>query len=206
MSKGVCDMMVQTQSIRDAAATFGGLVRRGLSATREEVMRLRETARAHAVQREALRAAEWKAFEAAIIKCERILEDMLSNYNPEISQAHIDQVAWETPDLVATLLEGEIYRIRGKLRPLMRDAGFPLGTNDISLDNRMDQVWEKAHAAFHRKAFGYLVLPPYFLFQENGTLNYEPIFWEKQYLYEGYVGRVSRHRYSTDRVLAPVTV
>ena len=205
MSWGVCDMTEQIQGIRDAAASFGSRVRRGLSASRVEVMRQREAARTRAAQREALRLAERTAFEDAKVRLDNYLDDMLSDYVPAITQDQINEVTWETPDLVADILEEEIYRIRENLRPVMRKSGFPLETKDARLDEMMDRVWERAHATFHQRAFSHLRLPPYFSFQENGTLNYEPIFWEKQYLYEGYVGRFSRHRYSSDRVLAPVT-
>jgi hypothetical protein len=198
-------MAEQIQGIRNAAATLSGLVRRGLNLTRAEVMRQRETARARAAHREASRAAEWAAFEAAMARFESLLEDMLTNYSPAITQAEINAVTWKIPDLVERILEDEVYRIRSILRPLMRNAGFPLGTRDSVLDEKMDREWERAHASFHSKAFGNLKLPPYFCFQVNGTLNYEPIFWEKQYLYEGYVGKHSGHRYSTERVLAPVS-
>lgn len=198
-------MTEQAQSIKEAAVAFSSMVRRVLIATRAEVLRQREMARARADQREAQQASERQAFETAMVRFENLLIDMLSNYRPTLTQEEVNKVTWETPDPVAGLLEEEIHRIRSILRPLMRDAGFPLGTKNKVLDNQMDGVWERAHAAFHQKAFGHLILPSYFSFQENGTLNYEPIFWEKEFMYEGYVGRYSRHRYSNDRVLAPVS-
>lgn len=197
-------MTDHAQSFKDTAATFGGLIRRGFIFARAEVARQREAARTLAAEQEARRVLEWSDFEVANNRAKRLLQDLLAAYDPKVTQDEINSVTWSIPNLTAEILEGEIYRIHDILRPFMQEAGFPLGTEDKLLDEKMEEVWKRAHTAFHKKAFAHLDLPRFFCFR-NGVLGYEPIRWKKQYLYQGYVGVLSGYRYSTNRVLAPAS-
>jgi hypothetical protein len=197
-------MTDHTQSAKDTAATFGSLIRRGFAFMRAEIVRQREEARTLAAEQEARRDLEWSNFEAANDRAERLLQDLLAAYVPKVTQEGINSITWSVPNLIAEVLEAEIYRIHDILRPFMQEAGFPLGTKDKLLDDKMEEVWKRAHATFHEKAFSHLSFPRYFCFRD-GILGYEPIRWKKQYLYHGYVGVLTGYRYSNNRVLAPVS-
>lgn len=196
-------MADQMPDRRGTATTISDLFRRGFNTAREEIARRRKMTEVATANQVARKKNDRVSFEAANGYAQILLRDLLSDYSPEVTQAEINRVTWEVPNLIAELLEREVYRIHDTLRPFMKQAGYPLDTDDRLLDKEMDKVWAEAHAAFHEKAFAHLDLPRYFCFRD-GILGYEPIRWRKQHLYQGYVGLQSGYRYPSKRVLGSV--
>lgn len=177
------------------ASTFGRFARDG-------AVGLVRAAQARAAEQSARRDAEHTAFADAIAKAKAFAVAAYAEYQPEITQAQVDAVSWETPIAVEDLLGAECDRIRAKIKPLLRAAGFPLDSKDQLLRDQMNEVFYELLRPAHKKAFGDLRLPPFFAFR-NGLIEFEDTYKssiKSTYLYP-YVGAVSGYRYIDNRYM-----
>lgn len=79
---------------------------------------------------------------------------------------------------IAPILEAEMYRIAEILTPLMREAGFDLGTDDSHIRREITTIWNVAQGTLQKKAFGSAKLPLTFVWRAS-QLAYEEQVWKR---------------------------
>lgn len=163
-----------------AMSHVGLLAARGLGALNGQVIALRERAEERERQRQAQIAAVTKQLSKGSKSAEARIAAAVDTYTPQVTQADVEAVSWDTPWPVADLLTAERKRIRAIVLPIYEDeVGVPpfdeLPTK--ALADQAYEVWEAMHRPFHAKAFDGLRLPPYFQFVK-GVLIFEDTYTE----------------------------
>ncbi|NJM81826.1 MAG: hypothetical protein HC844_04385 [Tabrizicola sp.] len=81
-------------------------------------------------------------------------------------------------DMAEKVLIPEFRRIKAFVAKEMREAGFNLDSPDTEVRKATHSFYLVFEAKVHREVFGKLALPVFFVFREDGLLDYEDVVYD----------------------------